>query len=60
MNTYVEVMGWIMGEYSKYNGFNPGVVTGGAPNQARSYLADALRRTIATEDRQGEEKLEPE
>ena len=53
-------MGWIKGEHSKYKGLNPGVVTGGAPNQARSYLADALRRTIATEDRQGEEKLEPE
>ncbi|MDX2350654.1 MAG: hypothetical protein QNK32_09720 [Porticoccus sp.] len=60
MNTNAQVMGWIKGEYSKYKGFNPGVVTGGAQNQARSYLADTLRRTIATEDRQGEEKLEPE
>ena len=28
VNTNAEVMGWIMDEYSKYNGFSPGVVTG--------------------------------
>jgi glutamate dehydrogenase (NAD(P)+) len=28
VNTNAEVMGWIMDEYSKYYGFNPGVVTG--------------------------------
>ena len=28
VNTNAQVMGWIMDEYSKYYGFNPGVVTG--------------------------------
>ena len=28
VNTNAKVMGWIMDEYSKYNGFSPGVVTG--------------------------------
>ena len=28
VNTNAQVMGWIMDEYSKYNGFSPGVVTG--------------------------------
>ena len=28
VNTDARVMGWIMDEYSKYNGFSPGVVTG--------------------------------
>ena len=28
LNTNAEIMGWIMDEYSKYNGFAPGVVTG--------------------------------
>jgi len=28
VNTNAEVMGWIMHEYSKYEGFSPGVVTG--------------------------------
>jgi glutamate dehydrogenase (NAD(P)+) len=28
MNTNAKVMGWIMNEYSKYEGFSPGVVTG--------------------------------
>jgi glutamate dehydrogenase (NAD(P)+) len=28
VNTNAEVMGWIMDEYSKYEGFSPGVVTG--------------------------------
>lgn len=28
VNTNAEVMGWIMDEYSRFNGFNPGVVTG--------------------------------
>lgn len=28
MNTDARVMGWIMDEYSKFNGFSPGVVTG--------------------------------
>ncbi len=28
MNTNAKVMGWIMHEYSKYNGFSPAVVTG--------------------------------
>ncbi|MGY8770527.1 MAG: Glu/Leu/Phe/Val family dehydrogenase [Pirellulales bacterium] len=28
VNTNARVMGWIMDEYSKYNGFSPGVVTG--------------------------------
>jgi glutamate dehydrogenase (NAD(P)+) len=28
VNTNAKVMGWIMDEYSKFNGFSPGVVTG--------------------------------
>ena len=28
VNTNAEVMGWIMNEYSRYEGFSPGVVTG--------------------------------
>ena len=28
VNTNAKIMGWIMGEYSKYSGFAPGVVTG--------------------------------
>jgi len=28
VNTNAKIMGWIMDEYSKYYGFNPGVVTG--------------------------------
>jgi glutamate dehydrogenase (NAD(P)+) len=28
VNTNAKIMGWIMGEYSKYKGFSPGVVTG--------------------------------
>jgi glutamate dehydrogenase (NAD(P)+) len=28
VNTNAEIMGWIMDEYSKYNGFSPAVVTG--------------------------------
>ena len=28
VNTSSEVMAWIMDEYSKYQGFSPGVVTG--------------------------------
>ena len=28
VNTNAEVMGWFMDEYSRYNGFSPGVVTG--------------------------------
>lgn len=28
VNTNAEIMGWIMDEYSKYQGFSPGVVTG--------------------------------
>jgi len=28
INTNAKVMGWIMDEYSKFNGFSPGVVTG--------------------------------
>jgi len=28
VNTNAEIMGWIMDEYSKYEGFSPGVVTG--------------------------------
>ena len=28
MGTDAEVMAWIMNQYSKYHGFNPGVVTG--------------------------------
>ena len=28
VNTNAQVMGWIMDEYSKFNGFSPGVVTG--------------------------------
>jgi glutamate dehydrogenase (NAD(P)+) len=28
VNTNAKIMGWIMGEYSKYNGFSPAVVTG--------------------------------
>ena len=28
VNTNAKIMGWIMGEFSKYNGFSPAVVTG--------------------------------
>ena len=28
VNTNAEIMGWIMHEYSKYEGFSPGIVTG--------------------------------
>jgi glutamate dehydrogenase (NAD(P)+) len=60
VNTNAEVMGWIMDEYSKYEGFSPAVVTGkpldlfgseGREEATGRGIMYALREYFATEGR---------
>ena len=53
VNTSAEVMAWIMDEYSKYQGFSPGVVTGHCQRKV-------ARTEFSTDDRElGRPELTP-